>query len=395
MGGFTFNTKGLWQKESYKGMGKDILIGSAGSMVIFGCGDVLAQLLEMQQKERPALIHPPHSGMQSAHHHAHDNGRPSLATHTMPASGLDTQRLVVVASQGWILNGVMLTPFYRVLDILIGDTMSGKFFPRIPMKIFLTMVLYMPASTMMFFFLTPCLEVLAEAATTATQQQDQHHEGEESLMHRLQQSFAKGCEEGWTGVSRHFAQTYALAWLIWPLTDSINFRFIPLTYRPLWDSLIDIVWTTILSRASHSEPNGGQTAMPPSSSPSHFDVPLYRSPDAKIDGRLKSLSEVLSGLDPELAPEQLRPPPRHPPPDEREVVLADLVHISDPAEVEFDPREVPRGSMTRGGRLECVGEGLRCPLEVHQRWVDNVPADGDGDSDDADVHGGQGKKGGE
>ena len=57
----------------------------------------------------------------------------------MPASGtpatrewlgLDPQRLVVVASQGWILNGVMLTPFYRVLDILIGDTMSGRFFPR-------------------------------------------------------------------------------------------------------------------------------------------------------------------------------------------------------------------------------------------------------------------------
>ena len=38
MGGFTFNTKGLWQKESYKGMGKDILIGSAGSMLIFGQG---------------------------------------------------------------------------------------------------------------------------------------------------------------------------------------------------------------------------------------------------------------------------------------------------------------------------------------------------------------------
>ena len=119
------------------------------------------------------------------------------------------------------------------------------------MKIFLTMVLYMPASTMMFFFLTPCLEVLAEAATTTATQQ-QLHEGEESLMHRLQQSFAKGCEEGWSGVSRHFAQTYALAWLIWPLTDSINFRFIPLTYRPLWDSVVRHEYAHITSPIPYS-----------------------------------------------------------------------------------------------------------------------------------------------
>ncbi|KYF46463.1 Mpv17 / PMP22 family protein [Toxoplasma gondii ARI] len=63
--------------------------------------------------------------------------------------------------------------------------------------------------------------------------------------------FRLACREGILCVQRSFWEVYVASWYVWPVTDVINFRYIPLRYRPLWDTTIDLFWTVYLSVAAY------------------------------------------------------------------------------------------------------------------------------------------------
>ncbi|XP_026189823.1 uncharacterized protein LOC34624287 [Cyclospora cayetanensis] len=68
------------------------------------------------------------------------------------------------------------------------------------------------------------------------------------------QSLSAAISEGTSAVSLHFKGIYVASLVVWPLSDLINFRFVPLALRPAWDSLLDFVWAVYLSYAAHSSP---------------------------------------------------------------------------------------------------------------------------------------------
>ncbi|CBZ53647.1 putative mpv17 / PMP22 family domain-containing protein [Neospora caninum Liverpool] len=63
--------------------------------------------------------------------------------------------------------------------------------------------------------------------------------------------FRLACREGILSIGRSFWEVYIASWYVWPLTDLVNFRYIPLRYRPLWDTTIDLFWTVYLSVAAY------------------------------------------------------------------------------------------------------------------------------------------------
>lgn len=75
----------------FTGMKKDIIVNSFGGCLIFGIGDAIAQL------SNPTWHY---------------------------------ERTTVLATQGFILNGALLTPLYRILDAIVGETTKpGRFWP--------------------------------------------------------------------------------------------------------------------------------------------------------------------------------------------------------------------------------------------------------------------------
>ncbi|PHJ18782.1 mpv17 pmp22 family protein [Cystoisospora suis] len=75
--------------------------------------------------------------------------------------------------------------------------------------------------------------------------------GEEPYFSFFPWWFVLACLEGIACVRTSFKEIYISSCYVWPLSDLINFRFIPLRYRPLWDSTLDLFWTIYLSAASH------------------------------------------------------------------------------------------------------------------------------------------------
>ncbi|CDJ60716.1 mpv17 / PMP22 family domain-containing protein, putative [Eimeria maxima] len=99
-----------------------------------------------------------------------------------------------------------------------------------------------------------------------TQPQPEQHEEQQQQEQQQQQALrcwassapATSCwaavVEGAEAVRCHFREIYVASLIVWPLSDLINFRFVPLALRPAWDSLLDFVWAVYLSYAAHSAP---------------------------------------------------------------------------------------------------------------------------------------------
>lgn len=49
----------------------------------------------------------------------------------------------------------------------------------------------------------------------------------------------------------HYSSTFIDIWktdlLIWPISNSINFKYIPVGYQPIWTSFISLGWNTFIS----------------------------------------------------------------------------------------------------------------------------------------------------
>ena len=43
--------------------------------------------------------------------------------------------------------------------------------------------------------------------------------------------------------------------LVWPLSNSINFKYIPVGYQPIWTSVISLGWNTFISYRTNKKNN--------------------------------------------------------------------------------------------------------------------------------------------
>ncbi|CDJ65912.1 mpv17 / PMP22 family domain-containing protein, putative [Eimeria necatrix] len=100
-----------------------------------------------------------------------------------------------------------------------------------------------------------------DAPTTVQQHQQQQQQGQQQQQHQRcwissdpPGNLRAALREGYEAVRCHFREIYVASLVVWPLSDLINFRFVPLAMRPAWDSLLDFVWAVYLSYAAHSSP---------------------------------------------------------------------------------------------------------------------------------------------
>jgi len=50
-----------------------------------------------------------------------------------------------------------------------------------------------------------------------------------------------------------FPNTWAISVFIWPILQTINFKFVPAPYRPIYVGVFSFFWTTGLSGLKYSE----------------------------------------------------------------------------------------------------------------------------------------------
>uniref|UniRef100_A0A0G4H952 Mpv17/PMP22 family protein n=1 Tax=Chromera velia CCMP2878 TaxID=1169474 RepID=A0A0G4H952_9ALVE len=245
-------------------MSKDVALAAISSPLIFAMGDVMAQRMETTRCQ---------------------NEKEEGERLEFKAASLNLERTMVVGSQGLLLNGLMLPVFYRGLDHWFGDTTKqANWRMGVAKKILATQVVYMPVSTALFLLVTPLLEVLVGTAgrrggwgavssspsspsssissprsspsssptpssSSSSSPLSSQIEGQTETTWRG--SLETGLEKGLADLRGGFWHCYLTSWWFWPISDAINFRLIPLSYRPLWDSVIDIVWTSFMSDAAH------------------------------------------------------------------------------------------------------------------------------------------------
>jgi hypothetical protein len=162
---------------------------------------------------------------------------------------LSTTEFFSAGIQGIILNGVLLCPFYRLLDILFGDTYQLKniwpssrlyigkhriviifFNLGLSLKIFSIQTFYMPISLCIFLFCTPFLNHFINSAfhfTSYVNSYPNKNHMDNSTWNYVNIGFPninaplkKACEN----LSNYFFVFYKASWVFWPISDAVNLR---------------------------------------------------------------------------------------------------------------------------------------------------------------------------
>ena len=166
--------------------------------VTFSMGDILAQKLEAKSSNKE--------------------------------NGIDFWRSLQVGLLGVIMNGFCLHYWYLSLDKVIGASMTNKI--GIASKVLADQTIYAPFAIVSFFY-------FASLRTT----------NEVSLANA----------KFWEKMDVGFVKTFLADCVIWPMSNYVNFRYIPLPYRPSFTAVIQLMWQTYMSLTSHNDaPSSGQ-----------------------------------------------------------------------------------------------------------------------------------------
>ncbi|KAJ1436482.1 hypothetical protein B484DRAFT_445636 [Ochromonadaceae sp. CCMP2298] len=130
----------------------------------------------------------------------------------------DAVRAASVGCFGLFMNGFFLHNWYSLLDKVVGSSMKSK--AGIAMKIVADQLVYGPFAIAAFF----CFASARSSTNIAS----------------AKVQFLSKMEEC-------FLPTYAADCAVWPLANFVNFRYIPLVYRPSYISVVQVVWQTYLS----------------------------------------------------------------------------------------------------------------------------------------------------
>lgn len=206
-----------------RGLCTDVAVNTAAGIGIFFLGDLVAQRLENGGKKDG------NNGADGQNYGQQGEGKKEI----------NRRRALVVAVAGGFFNGLPLCLSYRWLDLAFGETKLIRhgfwrtFWPAVPLKVVSAQLIYMPISTALFLFILPPMHYLLNSRVPHAELGDQVPES-------LEQAITCGKRK----VRQSFLELFLLSWLLWPLSDAVNFCLIPLRYRPAWDSVIDIFWTT-------------------------------------------------------------------------------------------------------------------------------------------------------
>lgn len=133
----------------------------------------------------------------------------------------DYTRPLQIGMLGLVMNGLFLTQWYNLLERVIGTSMHCK--RAVLLKVIADQVIYGPFSIMAFF------------AVTAFVAHKEFHEMYEQFTSKMQD---------------RFISTFIADCSLWPLANFVNFRLVPLVYRPTFTAVVQLGWQAYLSFVS-------------------------------------------------------------------------------------------------------------------------------------------------
>ncbi|EEA05149.1 Mpv17 / PMP22 family protein [Cryptosporidium muris RN66] len=262
---------------------RDVFINSIGASILCGIGDIFAQIYESKIDHGTIEHNIPNISYKSYSIIDHEillnsDNRIYKLYRLMKLNlekkniyinnylkNLNLIRTFVVSLEGCIINGILLTPFYYTLDYLFDNTKINlisqdkskllninknsilKYYNKhvwlvVLKKVILIQTIFIPFSLGFFLFLTPILEI------TLNNIFKYDRSFKNSYFH-----LKSGVKYGVKEIKEKFLNIYISSWYFWPLSDIFNIRYLPVSYRPLWDSFVDILWTCFISYSSHNK----------------------------------------------------------------------------------------------------------------------------------------------
>lgn len=169
------------------------LANSCTGFLTFSFGDIIAQKLDTSKSDHVSIYE----------------------------NKINYGRSLQVGLLGVMMNGFFLIHWYRYLDTFIGHSRKSNI--GVAMKIIADQSIYAPFAIVSFFSFV--------SITRGTSWIE------------IRESF-KHC------INNKFVQTYLTDCAMWPLANIINFRMIPLIYRPAFTGCAQLLWQTYLSLVS-------------------------------------------------------------------------------------------------------------------------------------------------
>jgi hypothetical protein len=137
---------------------------------------------------------------------------------------VDFQRCLNLGTLGIVMNGYFLVSWYGILDRFIGRSM--RCLQTVSMKVVADQVVFAPFTIGAFF-------------------------GVSGLVRYSNPTEVVNYFE--SKMKNNFWSTFIADCTIWPLMNVVNFKFIPLIYRPAFTAVVQLVWQSYLSAVADNK----------------------------------------------------------------------------------------------------------------------------------------------
>jgi protein Mpv17 len=139
---------------------------------------------------------------------------------------INVRRSVELGMLGVIMNGYFLVSWYRLLDKVVGISMTS--YSAVSLKVISDQVIFAPFSILAFFGFSALIRF---------------------------KTWNEICDYFNYKMKHNFWTTFFADCSIWPVANLVNFRYITLPFRPSFTAVIQLMWQIYLSAVAEKKKN--------------------------------------------------------------------------------------------------------------------------------------------
>jgi protein Mpv17 len=242
-----------------------VLSGLTGG-VTFALGDVIAQVLEAPDTSKAHDVMGTMGILKHemiGHGPTTNNNAPSSSSHipqqwsyleSIRNTRIDNGRVMRTAVYGCVMNGLVLYQWFRVVDKVFGSSMANT--RTVLLKMLADQLVYAPFSITVYFGVN-CLKYTDTQSNVGS---NHLNNSNNDIISDRELSVTLQVDDFIHKMRASFWSTYMADWTVWPAVNLVNFKFIPLHFRPTFVCCAQLCWGTYLSsvankhkRRSHQE----------------------------------------------------------------------------------------------------------------------------------------------
>jgi len=217
-----------------------MLANSISGFLIFSFGDVISQFI-------PPIASTPNGDMSL-----------KVLKDAYTTTKVDAFRALSFGALGVLENGLILHYWYRAMEKYIGTSMTSK---RVIFgKMFADQAVYAPGSILIYFGYTAAFSPFFNSQGTGPSghgASTQSPSSSSSEGHAAEHTVSASVESFLHKTRHHLWDTWLADCLVWPATNFINFKYVPLNYRPTFMGIMLVFWQSYLSFVSNKPTCGG------------------------------------------------------------------------------------------------------------------------------------------